>query len=49
LTSKWENEYDPGRGVIGIYDVKDSFRFVDTISTQGIGPLEIELLAYGKL
>ncbi len=43
-----ENEYDSGRGLIGIYDTKDNYRLVDTISAHGIGPHAIELLSDGK-
>ena len=49
---KWlyttENEYDSGRGVIGVYDVKDRYRLVETLPAYGIGPHEIGLLADGK-
>jgi hypothetical protein len=49
---KWlyttENEYDSGRGVIGVYDVKNRYRLVETLPAYGIGPHEIGLLADGK-
>ena len=40
-----ENEYDSGRGVIGVYDVKDNYRLVENLYTYGIGPHEIKLLS----
>ena len=43
-----ENEYESGRGVIGVYDVSDSYRLVETLPTHGIGPHEIVLLGDGK-
>jgi len=43
-----ENEYESGRGVIGVYDVRDSYRLVETLPTYGIGPHEIVFLADGK-
>ena len=53
LDGRWlyatENEYDSTRGVIGIYDVKESYRLVETLPTYGIGPHEINLLSNGKI
>jgi len=43
-----ENEYDSGRGVLGVYDAADRYRLVDTLPTHGIGPHEIDLLVEGK-
>jgi len=44
-----ENEYDTGQGIIGVYDAKNHFRLVDTITTYGIGPHEINLLSEGNI
>lgn len=40
-----ENDYENERGVIGIYDVNDSFKRVSEIETHGIGPHEALLLS----
>lgn len=45
-----ENDYEQGRGVIGVYAVDESGRFhrVTEWSTQGIGPHEVILTPDGK-
>jgi hypothetical protein len=43
-----ENEYETGDGVIGVYDVRDGYKLVETIQTYGIGPHEIVFLGDGK-
>ncbi|NGM87339.1 DUF1513 domain-containing protein [Parapusillimonas sp. SGNA-6] len=51
---KWllatENDYEAGRGVLGIYDASPGggFRRVGEYATGGVGPHEVVLLADGK-
>ena len=44
-----ENEYNSGRGLIGVYDVTDRYRLVETFPSYGIGPHEINLLSEGNI
>lgn len=44
-----QNQYDSGRGVIGVYDVKDNYRLLETIPSHGIGSYEIKLLSEEKI
>jgi len=43
-----ENEYESGKGFLGIYDSHHSYQLVKRIYTNGIGPHEIVLLKDGK-
>ncbi len=38
-----ENDYENGRGVIGIYDANNNYRRISEIPSHGIGPHEIKL------
>lgn len=42
-----ENDYETGRGVIGVRDVHDNYRHVSEFSSHGIGPHDLRLLADG--
>jgi len=44
-----ENEYNSGRGMVGIYDSKDSYKLVKRISSNGIEPHEISFLKNTKI
>ncbi len=39
-----ENDYEAGKGVLGVYDASDGFRRVNEVSTDGIGPHEVILM-----
>ncbi|WP_028034175.1 DUF1513 domain-containing protein [Chelativorans sp. J32] len=43
-----ENDFEGGRGVMGVYDATDAFRRVGEFPTDGIGPHEAVLLTDGK-
>ena len=42
-----ENDYENGRGAIGVYDTAKGFRRIGEMSTGGIGPHDIALLPSG--
>jgi hypothetical protein len=39
-----ENDFEAGRGVIGIYDARDEFRRLGEFASHGIGPHDLALL-----
>lgn len=43
-----ENDFDRGRGVIGIYDSLDQYDRIDEIPSGGIGPHEVALMPGGR-
>ncbi|WP_158598419.1 DUF1513 domain-containing protein [Notoacmeibacter ruber] len=43
-----ENDFDNGRGVLGLYDVTDGFRRIGEWSSHGIGPHDLALSPDGK-
>jgi hypothetical protein len=43
-----ENDYDNGRGVIGVYDVDAGFDRIGEIDSNGIGPHELVMLSDGR-
>ncbi|EDP66941.1 Uncharacterised conserved protein UCP028101 [alpha proteobacterium BAL199] len=43
-----ENDYDGGRGVIGVWDAADSYARVGEIDAQGIGPHDLALNPDGR-
>ncbi len=43
-----ENDFDNASGVIGIYDATDRFRRLGELSSHGVGPHEILMMADGK-
>jgi hypothetical protein len=43
-----ENDFERGRGVIGIYDVAGGYRRIGEFETYGVGPHELILLPDGK-
>ena len=43
-----ENAYESGRGVVGVYDAGSDCRRVGELSSHGVGPHEIRLLADGR-
>ena len=43
-----ENDFDAGRGVVGIYDARNGFRRLGDISSHGTGPHDIRLLRDGR-
>ncbi len=43
-----ENAYEPGWGVIGVYDAHDNFARIGEFQSAGMGPHEIKLLSDGK-
>ena len=40
-----ENDYEAGRGVIGVYDSNDGYRRVGEFASHGVGPHELKFLA----
>lgn len=42
-----ENDFEGGKGIIGIYDAFDHYKRLDEISSGGIGPHEITLMPNG--
>ena len=48
LLAATENDYENGRGVLGLYDATDSFRRIGEWSTHGIGPHDLALSPDGK-
>jgi hypothetical protein len=42
-----ENDYDAGRGVIGVRDVQQGYRRVAELPAHGIGPHDVKLLSDG--
>lgn len=42
-----ENDFDRGRGVIGVYDVTNDYQRVNEFDSYGVGPHEIQLSADG--
>ena len=43
-----ENDFDNGRGVLGVYDVAGSYKRIGEFQTYGVGPHEVILLPDGK-
>lgn len=43
-----ENDFDRGRGVVGIYDAQDHYKRIDEIPSGGIGPHDIALMPGGS-
>ena len=43
-----ENDYDAGRGVLGVYDVRHAYRRVGEFSSAGVGPHEVILMPDGQ-
>ena len=43
-----ENDFDGGRGVIGVYDAADGYRRLGELASHGIGPHDIRLLSDGE-
>ena len=43
-----ENDFEAGRGVLGIYDVAGGYRRIGEFQTYGVGPHEVILLPDGK-
>lgn len=43
-----ENDFENARGVLGVYDVGDSFRRIGEIDTHGVGPHDVLLLGDGR-
>jgi hypothetical protein len=43
-----ENDYDAGRGVIGVYDTASGFRRTGEFATGGIGPHQLRLMPDGR-
>ena len=43
-----ENDYENGRGVIGLYDAAQGYRRVGELPSHGIGPHDIRLLSDGR-
>lgn len=43
-----ENDFDNARGVIGVYDARDSFRRIGEFDTHGTGPHEMILMGDGE-
>lgn len=43
-----ENDYEAGRGVIGVYDATAGYRRVGELPSHGVGPHELRLLADGR-
>ncbi|MBN9261693.1 MAG: hypothetical protein BGN89_19745 [Alphaproteobacteria bacterium 64-6] len=44
-----ENDFEAGRGVIGIYDATDGFRRIGEFASHGIGPHDMALLGQGRV
>jgi len=44
-----ENDFEAGRGIIGIYDATAGFRRVGEFASHGIGPHDMALLAEGRV
>lgn len=43
-----ENDYDAGRGLLGIYDAGDGYKRIGEVPSQGIGPHELRLMPGGN-
>lgn len=43
-----ENDYETGRGVLGVYDARDGHRRLGEIDTAGIGPHEVVMMPDGR-
>ena len=43
-----ENDYDNGRGVIGVWDTTDSYRRIGEFMSGGIGPHDLQLMPDGN-
>ena len=43
-----ENDFEAGRGTVGIYDARDGFRRLGELSSGGVGPHDIRLLPDGR-
>ena len=43
-----ENDFEAGRGVIGIYDARDSYRRLGELPSHGVGPHDISLADDGE-
>lgn len=44
-----ENDFDNGRGVIGVYDARDSYRRIGEYPSHGIGPHDLSLTDDGAM
>ncbi|HXF54486.1 MAG TPA: DUF1513 domain-containing protein [Hyphomicrobiaceae bacterium] len=44
-----ENDFDAGRGVIGIYNAKESFRRIGEFPSYGVGPHDLALLRHAPV
>lgn len=44
-----ENDFDGGRGVIGLYDARDRYRRIGEFASQGIGPHDLSISDDGRL
>ncbi|MGH6947595.1 MAG: DUF1513 domain-containing protein [Kiloniellales bacterium] len=42
-----ENDFEAGRGVIGVYDARDGYRRLGDLPSHGVGPHELRLLGDG--
>ncbi|WP_299656226.1 DUF1513 domain-containing protein [uncultured Tateyamaria sp.] len=42
-----ENDFDAGRGVIGVWDVSDGYRRLGEVGSGGVGPHDIKLMPDG--
>jgi len=42
-----ENDYEAGRGVLGIYDADDGYRRIGEVPSHGVGPHDLRLLPDG--
>lgn len=43
-----ENDFDAGRGIVGIYDARGGFRRLGELRSGGVGPHDIRLLPDGR-
>jgi hypothetical protein len=42
-----ENDFEAGRGVLGVYDATDGFRRIGELDSHGVGPHDVIMLADG--
>lgn len=42
-----ENDFEAGRGVLGVYDATDGFRRIGELESHGVGPHDVIMLADG--
>ena len=43
-----ENDFDAGRGVVGIYDARNDFKRLGELPSRGVGPHDIRMLPDGR-